>query len=74
MSDCGGTVMASGNCFCERVACEACGTSYHADADQLRYCGDWGQICADNPDCRYACSGDCCYAGPDTREEERGEK
>lgn len=57
--DCGGTVMASGNCSCEVEVCAACGATYHTDA--LRYCCAWGKICADNPgDCNYVCNDECC--------------
>jgi hypothetical protein len=60
-ADCGGTVMASGNCSCEVEHCAACGATYHTDAGALRYCSAWGQICADNPDCRVVCdTGECC--------------
>lgn len=59
-TDCGGTVMASGNCSCETERCEACGATYHSDADALRYCSDWGQICSDNDLCRYRCDDECC--------------
>lgn len=74
MTDCGGTVNWQGVCSCEREKCDACGTTYHTDADQLRYCSAWGQICADNSDCQYRCDSDCCGGGSryDTREEERG--
>lgn len=57
MTDCGGHVMASGNCSCETERCDSCGARFHYDSDQLRDCDQYGKLCRG---CHYTCNGECC--------------
>lgn len=56
--DCGGTITSSGCCSCEVEKCAGCGTRFHYDADELRYCSAVGKVCRECDN--YRCNDECC--------------